>query len=169
MEFEYRLADESALGDIMKIYREAQAFMESYGNPQWHRGFPDDNDVLGGLYGGIIYIVTHNGETAAVFSAVNYDHDYEEIAGKWLTDGNYLAVHRVAVAEKYRGNGAAKFVISAAAEIARSRGRGSLRFDTHEKNVPMRTLLLSQGFNECGEIKLFRDETTRIAYEKLIK
>ncbi|MDE7306316.1 MAG: GNAT family N-acetyltransferase, partial [Clostridia bacterium] len=142
MLFEYRKADASALKDIMRIYREAQSFMESNGNPQWKRGFPSEDDVRGGIFGGIIYVVLSCGEIAAVFSAVDYDRDYDEICGNWISDGNnYLAVHRVAVAEKFRGCGAAKFVINAAAELALSRGKTSLRFDTHEKNIPMRTRL----------------------------
>jgi ribosomal protein S18 acetylase RimI-like enzyme len=104
----------------------------------------------------------------AVFAAVGYDRDYDEIDGEWLTVGNYLAVHRVAVADSFRGKGAAKFATSAAAEIAHSRGRTSLRFDTHEKNLPMRSLLKSQNFTECGKVKIFRDDTERIAFEKII-
>ncbi len=168
MNFEYKKADGTALKDIMKIYREAQRFMESNGNPQWERGFPSEDDVCGGIFGGIIFTVSADDEIAAVFSAVDYDRDYDEIEGKWISDGGYLAVHRVAVSDKFRGHGAAKFVIKAATEIALSRGKTSLRFDTHEKNIPMRTLLSSQGFTECGIIKLFRDDTTRIAFEKII-
>ncbi|MDE6598115.1 MAG: GNAT family N-acetyltransferase [Clostridia bacterium] len=169
MNYEYRKADGSALNGIMEVYRDAQRFMESNGNPQWQKGFPSEDDVRGGIFGGLIYVVLSGGEIAAVFSAVDYDRDYDEISGKWLTEGNnYLAVHRVAVSDKFRGHGAAKFVINAAAEIASSRGKTSLRFDTHEKNIPMRTLLKTQGFTECGTIQLFRDETSRIAFEKII-
>jgi ribosomal protein S18 acetylase RimI-like enzyme len=142
--------------------------MEKNNNPQWPKGFPDVNDVRGGIFGGILYVVTCGNDVAAVFSAVGYDRDYDEIDGKWLTVGNYLAVHRVAVSEKYRGMGAAKYAVSAATEIARSRGRTSLRFDTHEKNIPMRSLLKSQNFTECGKVKIFRDDTERLAFEKII-
>ena len=169
MNYEYRKAGGADLKDIMIIYRDAQRFMEKNGNPQWERGFPSEEDVQGGIFGGIIYVVTANGQIAAVFSAVDHDRDYDEICGSWLADGNnYLAVHRVAVSDKFRGLGAAKFAISAATEIALSRGKAGLRFDTHEKNIPMRTLLTSQGFSECGTVRLFRDDTSRIAFEKLI-
>lgn len=168
MEFEYKIADVSALDEIIDIYRTAQSFMESNGNPQWGKGFPSSDDILGGILGGIIYTVLCGGEIAAVFSVAHYDIDYDEINGSWLTEGNYLAVHRVAVAEKFRGKGAAKFIIKSAAEIARSLRRGSLRLDTHEKNIPMRSLLTSQGFTQCGTIRLIRDDTTRIAFEKTI-
>ena len=169
MLLEYKKADASALKDIMSIYREAQRFMESQGNPQWEKGFPSEDDVRGGIFGGIIYVVIADGEIAAVFSAVDYARDYYEICGKWISEGNnYLAVHRVAVADKFRGRGVAKFVIKAATELAQSRGKTSLRFDTHEKNIPMRTLLTSQGFTQCGTIQLFRDDSSRIAFEKTI-
>lgn len=168
MEFEYRQADISALDRILEIYTEAQRFMESEGNPQWGKGFPNKTDIAGGIFGGIIYTVLCEGQIAAVFSVVNYDGDYEEIEGRWLTEGNYLAVHRVAVTERYRGKGAAKFIVSAATELARARGRASLRFDTHEKNAPMLGLLRGQGFTECGTITLVRDGTCRIAFEKKI-
>jgi GNAT superfamily N-acetyltransferase len=168
MEYEYRKAEQGDLSQIMAIYRAAQKFMESNNNPQWPKGFPDEMDVRGGIFGGVLYVVTCGEEVVAVFSAVGYDRDYDEIEGEWLTVGNYLAVHRVAVSEKYRGKGAAKFAISAATEIAHSRGRTSLRFDTHEKNIPMRSLLASQQFTECGKVKIFRDDTERLAFEKII-
>lgn len=169
MNFEFHQAKISAFNEIIEIYRGAQRFMEDNNNPQWQKGFPDENDVKCGILGGVFYLVTLNGEIAAVFSAVNYDGDYDEIDGKWLTDGNYLAVHRVAVAEKYRGKGAAKYILNfAAPEIARSRKRGSLRFDTHVKNLPMLNLLISQGFSKCGTVNIVRDGTERIAFEKIL-
>lgn len=169
MGFSYKTADISELEGIMEIYSAAQAFMEKNGNPQWPKGFPDRVDITGGILGGILYSVHSDGKLAAVFSAVNYDGDYDEIDGRWLTDGNYLAVHRVAVAESCRGSGAAKFIVGTAAEeIARSRGRESIRMDTHEKNAPMRSLLEKQGFTQCGTVRLYRDLSSRIAFEKKI-
>lgn len=163
------MAELSELDEIMKIYSDAQAFMASNGNPQWPAGFPDKTDVTGGILGGILYCVKHSGEIAAVFSAVNYYGDYDGLEGKWLTGGNYLAVHRVAVAAKWRGRGVAKYIVDCAApEIARKRGRGSIRMDTHEKNAHMRGLLTGRGFSECGVIYLMRDGSPRVAFEKKV-
>lgn len=170
MKFAYRKAKTEDLNEIMRIYTSAQAFMEANDNPQWGKGFPDENDVKCGIVGGVLYAVTApDGEIAAVFSAVGYDRDYDNINGGWLSDGKYLAVHRVASAEKYRGKGAAKFIVNCAAiEIAKVRKCKSVRMDTHAKNIPMRSLLTSQGFTECGTVTLIRDDTTRIAFEKFI-
>ena len=169
MNFEFRQAKLASFNDIIEIYRGAQKFMERNDNPQWQKGFPNENDIKCGILGGVFYVVTVENEIAAVFSAVNYDGDYDEIDGKWLTEGNYLAVHRVAVKEKFRGKGAAKYILNfAAPEIARGRKRGSLRFDTHAKNAPMLNLLITQGFTECGTVNIVRDGTARVAFEKII-
>lgn len=169
MKYLFRPSEIKELDEIMKVYAEAQAFMEKSGNPQWPKGFPDGTDVTGGILGGILYTVLCEGEIAAVFSAMNYDNDYDGIDGEWLTAGNYLAVHRVAVADKYRRQGVATFIVNCAAhEIACKRGRGSIRMDTHEKNLPMRGLLKKCGFSECGTISLVRDDSLRIAFEKII-
>lgn len=169
MNFSYRKATISEAEEITKIYASAQAYMAAQGNPQWTKGFPDANDVRGGIFGGILFCVTTGNEIAAVFAAVDHDGNYDEIEGKWLTKDNYLAVHRVAVGEKYRGSGAAKFILNyAAEELARTRGRKSIRIDTHELNKPMRSLLVSQGFTECGTVYISRDYSQRIAYEKIL-
>lgn len=170
MSYIYRQADVSELDEIMRIYVSAQKYMEENGNPQWPAGFPGRRDVKGGILGGILYAVLCGGKIAAVFSAVNYDGDYDGIVGKWLTGGNYLAVHRVAVADEFRGKGAGKYILNeAAVDLAKKRGRGSIRMDTHEKNKSMRGLLSGRGFTQCGTIELMRDGSLRIAYEKVIK
>ena len=169
MKYIYRASRLDELDEIMKIYVGAQSFMAENDNPQWPAGFPDKTDVAGGILGGILYTVLCEGEIVAVFSAMNYDNDYDGIDGKWLTGGNYLAVHRVAVSDKYRRCGVASYIVNCAAhELAVKRGRGSIRMDTHEKNAPMRGLLKKCGFEECGTILLVRDGSLRIAFEKLI-
>ena len=169
MQFNYRKATIEDLDEVMRIYTSAQAFMEAHDNPQWPKGFPDRNDIKCGIFGGILYVVTAENEIAGVFSAVGYDRDYDNIQGAWLTNGKYLAVHRVATAEKFRGKGGAKYIVNfAAVDIAKMRKCKSVRMDTHEKNLPMRSILSSQGFTECGIVTLMRDDTPRIAFEKIL-
>ncbi len=169
MQFTCRQANIGDFPQIWDIYVKAQEYMESHGNPQWKKGFPNETDIKGGIYGGILYVVMNEGNICAVFSAVNHDEDYDEIEGEWKTKDNYLAVHHVAVNDKYRGKGAGKYIINkAGAELARNRGRKSLRFDTHEKNIPMQHLLTRCGADMCGYVYISGDGTKRMAYEKVI-
>ena len=57
MNFSYRKATIAEAKEIIEIYASAQAYMEAHGNPQWVKGFPDANDIRGGIFGGILFCV----------------------------------------------------------------------------------------------------------------
>ena len=62
-------------------------------------------------------------------------------------------------------------LVKLAAEMTKEAGYGSIRIDTHEGNIPMRTFLKKQGFEECGIIYLSNEgcvDNKRIAYEKIL-
>lgn len=102
-----------------------------------------------------------------------YDVIYD---GAWLTDSSsvyprYVTVHRVAVADGATGRGVARFLLGEAVRIAQVCGAQSVRIDTHEGNTPMRGLLRSCGFAECGVIMLddpLEPTPERLAFEKLV-
>ena len=80
-------------------------------------------------------------------------------------------VHRIAVKKQAKRAGYAAKMIEYEAELTRQAGYGSIRIDTHEGNIPMRTFLKKQGFEECGIIYLSNEgcaENKRIAYEKIL-
>ena len=85
---------------------------------------------------------------------------YIEIDGKWLNDEEYGVVHRIA------SNGKEKGIAHLVFDWALNKCP-NLRIDTHEVNIPMRTLLIKEGFKECGIITI-ADGTLRIAYHKVI-
>ena len=93
-----------------------------------------------------------------------YDKIYD---GAWRTDGDYVAIHRVAIAVKHRGQGIAETIMRFAAAFAKERGLCSLRIDTHYGNVVMRRMLEKNGFLPCGTILLLNGDK-RIAYEKIV-
>lgn len=155
------------LGEIMNVFAQARAFMGSLKNPQWQDGFPDARFIVEKIANKLMYKLMCGDDIAAVFSVLDYDEDYDVIDGKWLTDGNYFVLHTVAVADKYRGRGCAKFIFAYAADMAGKRGKISVRMDTHEKNLPMRTLVSSLGFTYCGALKV-RGGKPRVGYEKLL-
>ncbi len=156
------------LDAIMSIFSSARAYMTAQGNPQWQDGFPQREFIEGRIRNKVMYKIMCGGDIAAVFSMLDADSDYDKIDGKWLTDGSYFAVHNVAVAENYRGKGCARYMFAHVLNEAAARGKDSVRVDTHEKNLPMRTLLNSLGFSCCG-IVLVGGNKIRIAFEKLVK
>ena len=158
---------------IMNIIRDAQASMKLLGISQWQNGYPNENSFAKDIAEGISYVYEEEGEivaTAAIFTAP--EPDYANIyEGEWKTGGNYGVVHRIAVKKEVKRGGYAAKMIGHAAELTRMAGYGSIRIDTHEGNIPMRTFLKKQGFEECGIIYLSNEgcvENKRIAYEKIL-
>ena len=159
--------------EIMDIIRDARAGMKLLGISQWQNGYPNETSFAKDIAEGISYVYVVEEEivaTAAIFCAP--ESDYAKIYdGVWKTDGNYGVVHRIAVKKQAKRAGYAAKMIEYAAELTKQAGYGSIRIDTHEGNVPMRTFLKKQGFEECGIIYLSNEgcvENKRIAYEKIV-
>lgn len=159
--------------EIMNIIRDAQASMKLLGISQWQNGYPNENSFAKDIAEGISHVYEEDGEivaTAAIFTAP--EPDYAKIYdGEWKTSGDYGVVHRIAVKKEVKRGGYASKMIEYAAELTRQAGYGSIRIDTHEGNIPMRTFLKKQGFEECGIIYLSNEgcvENKRVAYEKIL-
>ncbi|MBO5351884.1 MAG: GNAT family N-acetyltransferase [Lachnospiraceae bacterium] len=159
--------------EIMNIIRDAQASIKRLGISQWQNGYPNETSFAKDIAEGISYVYEEDGEivaTAAIFCAP--EPDYAVIYdGEWKTNGGYGVIHRVAVKKEAKRAGYAAKMIAYAEELTKEAGYGSLRMDTHEGNVPMRTFLKKQGFEECGMIYLSNEgsgDNKRVAYEKVL-
>lgn len=160
--------------EIMNIIRDAQASMKLLGISQWQNGYPNENSFAKDIAEGISYVYEEEGKivaTAAIFCAP--EPDYAKIYdGTWKTNEGYGVIHRVAVKKEAKRAGYAAKMIEYAAQMTREAGYGSLRMDTHEGNIPMRSFLKKQGFEECGIIYLSNEgcvENKRVAYEKVLE
>lgn len=168
-----RTAVSGDIAAIKALFCLARDFMAEQGNPQWQDGYPYDDVVRNFVNGGNFRILEIGGKVAAVYSVFDSDGEYDDIKGRWLTDGedgknkNYLTVHTLAVSPLFRGQGLAKAAFKEAEEEARVSGKASIRMDTHIKNLPMQKLLSSQGFTYCGTIKS-RGEGAFICFEKVL-
>lgn len=168
-----RTAVSGDIAAIKALFCLARDFMAEQGNPQWQDGYPYDDVVQNFVNGGNFRILEIGGKVAAVYSVFDSDGEYDDIKGRWLTDGedgknkNYLTVHTLAISPLFRGQGLAKAAFKEAEEEARVSGKASIRMDTHIKNLPMQKLLSSQGFTYCGTIKS-RGEGAFICFEKVL-
>lgn len=151
---------------IAEIYAQARRSLAALGIDQWQNGYPSAEVTSEDIEKGRLYVCRENGEILGVLALIadgepTYDKIYD---GEWLTDGKYLAVHRIAVNTAFRRRGTASFMLSYAKAAAKALGMRSVRIDTHEGNAPMRQTLCKNGFTYCGIIYL-TDGDRRAAYE----
>lgn len=160
------------LSVLMPIFEEARGTIARLGINQWQNGYPNREVIEEDISCGRSYVVEVNGAVCGSFALIDdgeptYDRIYN---GAWLTgdDGEYIAIHRVAVAVASRGTGISTAILEYALHAAQKMNRQSIRIDTHEGNVVMRRMLEKHNLRYCGVIYLENGEP-RVAYEKETK
>lgn len=118
-----------------------------------------------------IQAATHRAENTGkviAYGAVAFDGEqaYDAIEGTWLTGGDYVVLHRLAVADGEKGRGRAREFMQRVEAAARRRGVGSFRVDTNFDNRYMLRLLARLEFVYCGKVRYRSGE--RLAFEKPI-
>ena len=78
-----------------------------------------------------------------------------------------MVIHRVAVADGYRGKGISDLLFESFEALAKGNGIYNLRIDTHEKNIPMQRVLARHGYTYCGTV--MQNNGPRLAYDKLLR
>ena len=146
---------------ILEIFDTARAFMRLNGNfMQWTGVYPGESDVVADIRLGEEYVIEDDGVVCAAFTMMSRtEPTYEKIDGKWLQDGPYGTIHRIASSGRCRGT------VQKAVEYALG-FHSVLRCDTHEVNLPMRNALTRAGFVHCGTVYM-ADGTPRMAFERL--
>ena len=102
------------------------------------------------------------------YGAVVFDGEpaYDAIEGAWLTDGDYVVRHRMAVTDGEKGRGVATEFMRRVEAMACGRGTGSMRVDTNFDNRYMLRMLGRLGFVYCGKVRYRSGE--RLAFEKTL-
>lgn len=185
-DLKYRKAEPADAERIMEIIRQAQAQMRALGSLQWLDGYPArtdiDNDIARGY--GYVFEKSDAAENPAAaetpqkydkgtvpggviaYGAAVFDGEpaYGAIDGAWLTGGDYVVLHRLAVADGEKGRGVAAEFMRRTEALARGRGVGSFRVDTNFDNRYMLRMLERLRFAYCGKIVYGSGE--RLAFEK---
>ncbi len=163
----FERAGESDLAVIGAVLAAARQYLHEQGLDQWQKYPPTAEDTRAHFARGEQYVLRDGDEIAGVCVVVPYEPAYDHIDGAWLQKGSYLAIHRVAASPSVRRRGVASALFTGAERLARERGVGALRIDTHEGNLPMRRALEKNGFVFCGNVTIATGEH-RVAYEKII-
>lgn len=158
------------LDALLEIVEHGRAALAEAGVPQWNDGYPSRTTIAADLQKNVSYTVTLDEKPiATAVILTDGEPDYDEINdGRWIQDGPYITVHRVATHRDAKRTGAASLLIQEAERIARECGFSAVRIDTHRDNLVMQAFLQKNGFCRCGIIHLRRSGAERIAFEKLI-
>lgn len=164
-----RYAEKKDLDRIMQILADARESIGRLGIDQWQYGYPTRESVKEDISLKRGYVVLDGEEVCATFALmIHGEPTYKKIyCGAWIGDGEYLAIHKIAIDSSHRGTGLAGEIVEYIMNYARELGYVSVRVDTHHGNVPMRKMLEKNGFEYCGTIHLL-DGQPRVAYEKLV-
>ena len=131
---------------IIEIIEEARSFQLSYGNKQWAGGYPSRTLIEEDIKEGIGYKILVDDEIAGYMAIVSHDDSYARIEGRWITAGPYIAIHRLALSDSWRGKGLFSSIIEEVVEIGKENGAVSLRIDTDKSNPIMKHLLQAMSF-----------------------
>lgn len=165
-------ADASAAWSVLES---AKRRMKAQGRTQWQGAYPSEESVRTDIdkgYGYVLEVLQEHDSAGsheiAAYGAVVFDGEpaYGNIEGRWLSEGPYVAVHRLAVAEGYLGQALAELFLKRAAELALSLGVTSFKVDTNYDNPQMLHILAKLGFVMCGTVMY---ESPRMAFEKILE
>jgi GNAT superfamily N-acetyltransferase len=167
MNYNFRKAALSEITPIWEILQQAIIRRKEDGSEQWQDGYPNPQVIQNDIEKGQGFVLLEE-KTIIGYSAVliNDEPAYAKIEGKWLTNDDFIVIHRVAISEKYLGKGLAKMIIGKIENFARDNNIYSIKADTNFDNIPMMKIFENLGYTLCGEV-YFRG-SPRKAYEKVL-
>jgi GNAT superfamily N-acetyltransferase len=152
---------------IWNILQQAIEQRRRDGSEQWQNGYPNEQTVVDDLRDGYGYVLVQDqviiGYAAIIFGI---EPAYNDIKGNWITQGDYVAVHRVAIADAAKGKGMATRLFLLIEDLCRKQNVYSIKVDTNFDNIPMLKVLDKLHYIYCGEI--FFGGAPRKAYEKVL-
>ena len=167
---EFRQAKISDLDQIVEIIELSKKYLKETKVDQWQDGYPSKEDLRRDIESGNSYVLTNKDEiVATTVISLDGESTYNSIFnGEWITNEEYIVMHRVAVHDKYKGKGIFKELIKEAESLALNKGISSIKIDTHRDNISMQGAVVKNDFKRCGIIYL-GDGSERIAFEKVLK
>ncbi len=162
-----RLATPEDLDTIWNILQDAIAQRKKDGSEQWQHGYPNKQIVEADIQDSHGYVLIKENQIIAYAAIVfGIEPAYNDIKGQWLSQDEYVVVHRVATAESYKGHGVATLLFQFIERLSIGKGVFSVKVDTNFDNYPMLRILEKLHYTHCGEI-IFGG-APRMAFEKLL-
>lgn len=161
------LATTSQKEEIWDILKAAIQRRKEDGSSQWQDGYPNPDTVTDDINSQSGFVLLDDERVMAyVAIKINDEPAYDDIVGEWQTNGDYIVIHRVAVAEAYLGKGMATQLFVSAEDFAKSKGIYSIKVDTNFDNLPMLHIFNKLDYQYCG--KVYFSGAERKAFEKVL-
>jgi GNAT superfamily N-acetyltransferase len=162
-----RKANLSEIPMIWEILQQAIEQRRRDGSSQWQDGYPNEQTVRDDIAKGYGYVLVEN-ESVIAYAAIIFEEEpaYTAIEGKWLTNGDYAVVHRVATSNAVKGKGIATQLFRMIEDLCLEKNVFSIKVDTNFDNAPMLKIVDRLQYTYCGEV-YFRGAPRR-AYEKVL-
>lgn len=164
---ELRKATHTEIPLIWDILKHAIQQRKKEGSQQWQNGYPNEKVVTDDINNDYGHVLIDNNRIVA-YVAIIFDIEpvYNDINGEWLTNGEYIVVHRVATSNALKGKGIATLLFQMIEELCIAKKVFSIKVDTNFDNIPMLKIMDKLGYTYCGEV--FFSGASRMAFEKVI-
>lgn len=167
MNYAFRTATHADIAPIWEILQNAIQRRKADGSNQWQDGYPNVAVIQNDVDAGAGFVLTE-GDKVVGYTAIliNDEPEYAKIQGNWLSNGDFVVFHRVAVSQNHLGKGLAKTIVDYIEAYALRNNIYSVKADTNHDNVAMLKTFEKMGYTYCG--KVFFRGSERRAFEKVL-
>lgn len=144
------------VNQVMEIIEQGKSYLKSSGVDQWQNGYPNEAVIQEDLVNGYGYVLECEGEVVGT-AALSFDGEpwYDDIrGGEWLSDDNFLVIHRLAVSRNVRGTDVASLMIKQCEKLCAECNVHSIKIDTHEDNIIMQKFVKKMGLSIAALLSL---------------
>jgi ribosomal protein S18 acetylase RimI-like enzyme len=162
-----RTAEISDLTEIMEIVESSKLDMHSYGNFQWNKGYPTQADFIKDITEGTLFVYDIKGIIAGLI-CINRVEPEEYKNADWSMTKEALIIHRLAVNNKFSGQGVGHKLINHVNDICIENNIIYIKTDTNSLNIKAQGLLRKCGYYFVGEISLLGHSGIFYCYDKVL-
>jgi ribosomal protein S18 acetylase RimI-like enzyme len=166
MNYNFRIATQQDLPEVLRLFSDAIKQLNSQGIDQWDAAYPDYDTLFSDIQKQQMYLVIQDD---MIVSAVilNEEQDPQYQTAKWKHPGGKIAViHRLCVKPSEQGKSLGKKTILLAEQELLRQEYDSVRLDAFPQNPTALRLYGSLGYQKTGEV-FFRKGKFYL-YEKLL-
>lgn len=171
----YRLATPEDMPVILELLSRAKKQLKKNRVDIWQGEYPNEGTFSDDIARGECFLLLYGGVPAGMFTVEKPDAPYYETEltdGKWRGPAPYSVLHRNVVDGKFAGTGMADHEMQFIEEVAKKQGSASIRLLTHKKNLPMKRVLVRNGYRFAGNVELIPEpglSGARQAFEKELR